>query len=184
MARSLYPFQLDVFMPLSDGLHPVSEVDHNLVGDAITNIEEVLGRGTSPTYGAATKGPKGLMADVAERLALMFEEDGGVRDIAFVHGEAVNGQFSEKGSGLFIPFGKSIRGATIGPGGYVVVFQSGGNLDQEMLASWWVARKDPEGCFIKARTTITHALGGGYIEPGSSHDVTYSLLAFGPGAAE
>lgn len=171
-------------MPLTDGLMPISEDDHNRIHSAITNLQEVLGRGQSQVYAGATKGPKGLEADVSARLDRLLEDDGGLKDIAFVHGEAVSGQFSESGTGLFIPFGKAITGATIGPSGYVVAFQVGGDLDQEMPASWWVAGKLPTGCFIKARNVLAHALGGGYISPEKAHSVTYSLLAFGPAAAE
>lgn len=172
-----YPLGLDVFIPLIDGFSPIEAGDINLQLAAIERIQQALGYGEARsnygTFGAW--GPKGTAADVAARLDGLLEPNGGMKDVAFVTGSSQAGGFAPSTGGLYIPFGKRITGATMGPGGYVVVF---GFLQEDASKAGpaypYVADKTEYGCWIKARSWDGQALFAS-----TSDSVKWSLLAFG-----
>lgn len=172
-----YPLGLDVFLPLIDGYSPIEASDMNLQQAAIEKIQQALGYGEARsnygTFGAW--GPKGLSADVAARLDGLLEPNGGMKDVAFVTGASPAGVFAHSTGGHYIPFGKRITGATMGPGGYVVVF----SFQQEDPAGAgpaypYVADKTEYGCWIKARSWDGQGL---FVT--ETESIKWALLAFG-----
>jgi len=184
----IFPNGLDVFVPLLDGYHPITADDLNERQRTIEKIQQALGWGTID--GAV--GPKGPSSTVAARLGSMFEADGGMKDIAFVTGTVAIGRFSEdlltdpspKLRGLYIPFGKTITGGTMGSSGYAVLFSSmvkDGGSERNYPGIWYVANRDAAGVTIGAKKPT--GPNRGKIEKGEETQIIYSLLAIGPGAA-
>jgi hypothetical protein len=176
--HSAYPTNLDVFLPLLDGLHPIGSDDLNLIHEALENIESTLGYG--PTDGV-TSGPKAGNASVRERLDTFLEDYGGLRDVAFVTGTAALGQFCDlEPAGFFVGFGKSLSSQD-----YTVLFtalqgeKEGTAWSRYTPAIVWISPngRTPNGVFLQAM-----AANGERFVKTDDRTVTFAVLAFGPKA--
>lgn len=181
MTDSTYPRLLDVFMPLIDGLHPISADDLNVLMDAIERIEAAAGYGLQPAT-LAKYGPKGGAADVAERIRNLMADDGsGIRDFVFITGTTPAYLFSEDGNhGFRIPFGMTMSGME-----WVVLFgsampgeESDGTQSQNVLGPWVLGETSlPNSIVIAARLA-----NGQAITLDNETMISWGLLVFGPRA--
>lgn len=177
-----FPTSIEVFMPLLDGVHPIVPSDLNDMARVLNSIQEALGYDVSPAYGAGD-GPKGTNVDVADRLGTFLDEEGKLRDIAFVTHETRAGSFNEN-VGEFIPFGKQLTSTD-----YRVLIQimseessSGGSgastPSLNTPAHVWIGAKSRSGLVLYARS-----MDGYILQSSSTEAVTVLVLAFGPGVS-
>ncbi len=178
MTLSAYPANLDVFLTLVDGFHPVTADDQNLLLEALERVEQAMGWG--PTDGP-TYGPKGGNADVRQRLDTFLEDYGGLKDVAFVTGTCRLGQLADsEPQGLFVSFGKSLSSQN-----YTVLWtcmqpeKDGDNWSLATPAIAWIAHngRTANGVFFYAVLA-----DGTRINPTDDRTATFAVLAFGPGA--
>lgn len=180
--QSKFPKQLDVFLPLIDGFHPMSADDINAIMQAIENCQRTLGWGPEPSAAGAV-GPKGDAANVAERLLNLFSEtESTIRDFAFVTGSVELSALTDNGSGslgLNIPFGVTMSGTDI-----IILFAtnipgdgSDGTQSQNATGAWWVSQISTSSVWIQARLA-----NGDQITTDNETSVNYGILAFGPRA--
>ena len=179
MTQSVYPGNLDVFLALLDGFHPVAADDLNLLTDAIERIEVTLGYGITD---GVVYGPKGGNASVRERLDTFLEDYGGLRDVAFVTGTLLMGQFNENGPGAFIGFGKSLSSQN-----YTVLFTAMNSTQEESGGTQFWTLKTPAIVWIAANGRIPTGVtlqarraDGSTIPASDETTVTFGLLVFGP----
>lgn len=176
-----FPRRIQVFLPLLDGVDPISHTDLNEMAEVLEALQKSLGYGTSPAYAGSAVGPKGRNADVAERLSVFLDDTGSLNDVAFVTMETTAGRFAEESTGLFVPFGKTLSGAD-----YRIVYQtfstekqdqgSSGSVPHPHAPAWvWIAGKLTTGVILKGRTTD----GWKHGVP-TAERVIVQLLAFGP----
>lgn len=179
--QSKFPKQLDVFLPLIDGFHPMAADDINAIMQAIENCQKTLGWGQEPSAPTAI-GPKGDAADVAERLLNLFSDtESTLRDFAFVTGSVELSALTDNANniGLNIPFGTTMSGTDI-----IILFatnipgeDSDGTQSQNATGAWWVSQINTSSVWIQARLA-----NGDQISTDNETSVNYGILAFGPRA--
>lgn len=182
MAVDTWPKVLEVFMPLLDGIHPITSEELNELQDVLERLQDGLGYGISPIYGGTTNGPSGRNASVRERLDVFLDPDGSIADVELVTLEAAVGELDELlGAGLFVPFGKTKSSTD-----YRVIIQpfmtetaggSGGSSTPSLMtpAQIWIRVKSTTGVSLSART-----IDGYRIAQSSGEKVILQVLVFGP----
>jgi len=175
-----FPRSLEVFLPLIDGFHPIAAADLNDVQSAIERVQSAMGHGVASTLGPATTyGPKGGNADVADRITRLFEDDGSLRDVAFVTGSMRTGLFSPLNSvPAFIGFGKRLSSTD-----YSVIWQSWStvtegspNANVDALAVWIPSG----GRLLNGVHLVGTTTSGVGLLPENTRTTKFALIAFGP----
>jgi len=157
--ETIFPLSLDAFLPLVDGFHPIDELDLNDKASALEQIQKALGIGISPAYSGTAIGPKGKNTDLRARLDTFLDDNGSLRDIAFITGATNVGWFDEDLQGFEVPFGKTFTSLN-----YTVLFSAigGDSTDSwawEVPTYYWVKQKSFSSCRVVGRGHLNQKLG-------------------------
>lgn len=169
-----FPETVNVFLPLIDGHTPIDAGDLNALNDALTNIEDALGYGVSPTYGGSAIGPKGLNDDVRARLDAFLDDEGGLLEVWGESGSINTNLFRQ---GVILPFRRSLVQSTATTTHAIVSVLDDDSSSGEKAnapAWFWISRKSPSGFWFQGKRA-----SGLDISQDENRSIRWAILVFG-----